>query len=318
VASSSSISPPSALVQGVAQTNQAIPQIDQAVAALVALPTPDGSALASLPGDVNKARSDAAEWTTTYRSLVLSTLQSVVDWNTTFNSYYGQLQTLAAQIAQSDSSAVAPFQAILEHLQTAAQGMANTTDAVAKQLVTFETLIDSDIATLNADQAQLETVQKNDEAAEQTDEAQEQNLQNQLKQQQDRMRDLALIPFAGPLLAGLDSGIKLLTGQVQTEANDINAEQSAASSAGQAASAAGADAGDAKTAGSDLGAIASGVGSLDTGWNVLDSNFAELISSEDITTYDVFTPALLEATQSDWNNLAAQAASLLPPAAPAE
>ena len=316
--SSSPIAPPQALVQGVSQTNQAIPQIDSAVAALLALPPPSGSSLASLPGDVSKACSDANEWNTTYRAEVLSTLQGVVNWNATFNSYYGQLQTLATQIAAGDTTAVAPFQSILQQLQSATQGIATSTAGVATQLVSYSTLISGDIATLNGDQSQLATTQKDDNTQEQQDEQEVQSLEAEQQKDQHLYDVIRSIPIYGRYLAPLEESIQAISGHLSNVRNAENGATDAAIAASAAAGAAGSAAAAAGTANTDLGAISSGVGALDQGWNSLDANFAELVSSESITTYDIFTPALLQATQADWNNLATQAASLLPPPAAAQ
>jgi hypothetical protein len=316
--SSSPIAPPQALVQGVSQTNQAIPQIDSAVSALLALPAPSGTSLASLPGDVSKACSDANEWNTTYRAQVISTLQGVVNWNTTFNGFYNQLQSLATQIAAGDTSAVAPFQTILQQLQTATQGIATTTAGVASQLISFSTLISSDIATLNGDQSQLQTMQKSDTQQAQQDQQEVQSLETEQQKDQHLYDSIRSIPIFGRYLAPLEESIQAISGHlsnVRNAANDASDDSTVASAEANAAGAAASDAG---TANTDLGAISSGVGALDQGWNSLDANFAELISSESITTYDVFTPALLEATQADWNNLATQAASFLSPAPAAQ
>lgn len=314
---SSPIAPPQALVQGVSQTNQAIPQIDSAVAGLLALPAPSGTSLSSLPGDVSKACSDANEWNTTYKAQVLSTLQSVVDWNTTFNSYYNQLQSLATQIAAGDTSAIASFQSILQQLQTATQSIATSTSGVAGQLVTYSTLISSDIATLNGDQSQLQGMQKSDQQEAQQDAQEVQSLEAEQQHDQHLYDSIRSIPIYGRYLAPLEESIQAISGHLSTVRSDESTAQAGERNANAEANAAGSAISAAGAANTDLGEISSGVGALDQGWNVLDSNFAELISSENITTYSVFTPALLQATQSDWNNLASQAASLLPPAAQA-
>ena len=315
--SSSLIAPPQALVQGVSQTNQAIPQIDSAVSALLALPPPSGTTLANLPADVSKACSDAAQWNTTYRAQVLSALQGVVDWNATFNGYYSQLQTLAGQIAAGDTTAVAPFQGILQKLQTATQNLAGSTKAVSTQLVSYETLISGDIGVLNGDQTSLQATQKSDQQAAQAAEQQLQSLEAQQQQQQRLYHRIQSIPIYGRYLAPLEESLQVLSGNIATQRAATSAAQATLNSANAAAKAAGQAESDTASASGDLGAIASGVSALDQGWNVLDSNFAELVSSESITTYNVFTPALLQATQADWNNLASQAASLLPAAAQA-
>lgn len=315
--SSSPIAPPQALVQGVSQTNQAIPQIDSAVAALLALPPASGTTLANLPADVSKACSDAAQWNTTYRAQVISALQMVVDWNATFNGFYSQLQALATQMVAGEVAAVAPFQSILQQLQAATQGLAASTGAVSKQLVSYETLISGDIATLNGDQASLQATQKSDQETEQAAQQRLQSLESQQQQQQRLYHRIQGIPIYGRYLAALEEALQVLSGNIANQRAATNAAQATLNSANAAAKAAGQAATDTATANTDLGAIASGVGALDQGWNVLDSNFNELISSESITTYNVFTPALLQATQADWNNLAGQAASLLPATAQA-
>jgi hypothetical protein len=303
------LDPPETLTQGVSETNSAVPAIDSAVASLLALPVPGGDVLASLPADVNQARSDAQLWSSTYRPLVLSALQGVVSFSSTFDTAYEQLLPLSVRIAAGDTSAIAPFQSQLQQLQQATQATAQATAAVASQLVTYEVLIDGDISTLNGDQAQLQSQQSYDEQLAQAAEQAADQVQDEIDKDEGK---IAYAYLQGQYFyAELMELIDILTGKEQQLREEESSFQAQANEAQADANAAGATSAQVSQYQTFLSDVSTGVGALDDGWNTLDANFSELLSSEDITTYSIFTPALLQAVKADWDNLAAQAQTLL-------
>ena len=304
-----SLSPPESLSQGVSSTSAAIPQIDSAVTTLLALPVPDGDALPSLPADVNQARSDAGLWTSTYRPLVLSALQGVVSFSSTFDAAYEQLMPLSLRIAAGDTSAIAPFQLQLEQLQEATRSTAQATAAVASQLVSYETLLDGDISTLNADQSQLQALQAQDQKAAQAASQAADKVEDELYEDEEKK---ALAILQGQYVyAELMQLIDLLTGEDAELREQEDTLQAEANKAASQANSVGNTSAEVASYQTCLGGLSADVGSLDTGWNTLDANFTELLSSEDITTYSIFTPSLLQAVKADWDNLARQAGLLL-------
>ncbi|AKQ69689.1 hypothetical protein A176_006601 [Myxococcus hansupus] len=304
-----SLSPPDSLTQGVTSTNAAVPQIDGAVASILALAVPDGSELANLPADVNQARSDAALWTSTYRPLVLSSLQGVVDFSSTFDAAYEQLSPLSVRIAAGDSTAIAPFQAQLQQLQDATRATAQATAAVASQLVDYETKLDADIAILNGDQAQLQSMQSQYQQEAQVTSEEAAQVDEELREYEGKR---ALAVLQGQIVyAEFLHLIDMLTGEsdeLHSEEDSLNSEAYEASAEARSAGEASSEVAQYQTF---LSGLFAGVSALDAGWNTLDANFTELLSSEDITTYGIFTPSLLQAVKADWDNLATQARGLL-------
>ncbi|MCY1043282.1 HBL/NHE enterotoxin family protein [Corallococcus sp. bb12-1] len=307
--SAPSIAPPDALTQGVLDTNAAVPQVDAAVAALLALSVPSSTQVPSLSADVEKARADATLWTTTYRPQVLSTLAGVARFGQTFDTAYAQLQPLSVRLATGDSTAIAPFQQVLTQLQADTQATATATASVHTQLVTYETLIDGDIALLNADQSVLIQLQAQDTQAAQAASQAADQVEQQIQQDEEQ---IALAYLQGHYyVAALEQTIDMLTGkdrELRDQESQLNAEANAASEDAREAGGTSAQVSQYQTF---LTALAGSIGTLDNGWNVLDSNFTVLLQSEDITTYGFFTPSLLAAVKADWDNLALQASLLL-------
>ncbi|CAM3206872.1 HBL/NHE enterotoxin family protein [Corallococcus sp. ZKHCc1 1396] len=304
-----SIAPPDALTQGVLDTNAAVPQVDAAVAALLALSVPTSTQVPSLSADAEKARADAALWTTTYRPQVLSTLAGVARFGQTFDAAYAQLAPLSVRLAAGDATAIAPFQQVLAQLQADTQATATATASVHTQLVTYETLIDADISQLNADQNVLIQLQAQDTQAAQAASQAADKVEEQIHEDQ---QQIALAYLQGHYyVAALEQTINMLTGkdrELREQQSQLNAQANAAAADAREAGGTSAQVSEYQTF---LTALAGGIGTLDNGWNVLDSNFTVLLQGEDITTYGLFTPSLLAAVKADWDNLARQASLLL-------
>lgn len=303
------ISPPSALQAGLSETGSGIGVVDEAVAALLALPIPTSSSIETLAGDVDAARTDAASWTSTVRPRVISTLQGVIDWSSTFDGLYDQLVPLAEQLAAGDESAVAPFQSLLGQLQDATEAEASTAAGVADQLVAFIETIDADIAALGGDQSSLEAEQSAYEAQAKAADMAADAVEQQLAELQWKV--IEMVAEGHYVSAELTMMINELTGRKEDLRQSEQESESAAAAAEGQAGAVGESIQSVQSYSASLGAIGAGVGALDTGWNTLNSNFTVLLEGEDISSYDAFTPALLESVKLDWDNLAAQARSML-------
>lgn len=302
------LAPPPALVNAATQTIGVVPQIDGLVQSMQSLPAVSSPSAPSLAADIQKTRQDAATWTTGVRPAVLSTLRGVQQFGAQFDAAYDALQSALSQILAGDSGAIASFQAALAPLQTATRAQIGLVGGVQPQITAYDELMDGDLAALQNDQNQLATAQKNDQAEISTLQQQIGELEHEISEK--KKEEIAL-GILSPLALALEKTIEALTGKQDQAQKQLSSLQSDLAATQGNLTALGGATSTLSSYTSTVEQLAGSAQGLSDGWATLDANLGVLLESEDISTFNGFTSALLAAMKSDWDNLAAQAANLL-------
>lgn len=301
------ISPPTQLQTSIPATVTAVQAIDAAVAKLEVIPAESSSIVPHLAGDISTAKAHGTYWTSTARPAVAKALAGVSNFSSTFTDLSAQLIAAANALSGGTQAEIDAFKTLLTQLQAASTGAEAPLADAETSLNTFDGYVEADLRAFNAD-AQTATAAK--EAATQTAQSAQARLrgyQQEYAEKEAYLNSLGpLKPLAKAVIALLQAlGVKIGATQQQIASAEQSAQQ--AMSAYGAAMAAVQVVNAYK---STVSTIAADVSSMLNGWQTLEGNFATLLQSEQITTFNVFTAAQIEAVQADWKNLAAQAASL--------
>lgn len=304
MSTSTAISPPPALVTSVSSTVSTVQAVSGAAQQVLALPVPQSGQIPSLGNDVQTAKGHAQQWVSSIAPQIGQSLQGVAAWGGTFDALFSQLNSAAALIGQGQTSAIATFKSLLGQLQAQTTAQLNGVQALQPTLDSYLAAVNGDVRQLAGDQQQLQVVIETTQANLQMQMQQLQQLEAKLNREQDLFNTLG---YLDPLYFLVKKLIDALTGQADNAQQQVNALQAqVAQLNGQLQMA--------LQTSSVLTAyqrstsnISGALGGMLDGWETLSSNFTQLLQSEDIGTFNVFTPALLAAVKSDWDNLAAQA-----------
>ena len=250
----------------------------------------------SLPQDISSAKAVASQWTNSIRQQVIASLAGIVSFNDLFQSQFNQLYSISEQIAAGNTSQIPLFQASLSVLQQATQGEENQVNVVQHTLTSYLVQVDDTMRALNNDNLELQS-------AVNSLNAQMQSLEQQMNAIQKKINDESSNPFSKLWyeLTGQLDDLRKEQNQLNNELNSINQQFYQTQNALHIVT----------SYQNSFGQIQGGINGLATGWESLNADLKETISDENISDYNAFTPALVQAAAADWQQVANLAKSFL-------
>jgi hypothetical protein len=305
------LNPPEELQFAIPETITLVESVDEGVNRLEELPSVSLSASQIVPSfktNVLTAQRNGKYWTSTVRPQVVSAVNTVVDYDSTFNIEYENLQIASIQLNEGDVKAVENFKKILVRLQKSSRIQAELVASINEIVYDFSRIIVNDVRNFNQNEQEAEAAkekyiiqakQANDRIL---------KLDQKLKKEKKKKKRLLII---SPLMWTIERTIATLTGQIKEEnkilenaQNDIRKAESDYNEATKASEAV-------KLYISAEESMSRSVMSLQNGWIILDSNLEVLIQSEDITSFNSFTIDILASVKANWENLVEHAKTIV-------
>jgi len=290
------LSPPSGFQASLQATGSSISSINTACQNVNNMPVYSSPFAPSLPQDIANAKIIAGQWTSNLLPEVTASLQGIVSFNGLFQGEFDALNSIAQQIASGDTSQITVFQGYLKTLQQATSGEQTQVNQVQTALTQYLVLVDNMMQPLNSDCTALQN-------AVNSLGSQMQNLEQQMAKTQKKIDEEKSNPFSKiwdeltGQLQSLENQQRSLQGQTTATILQLSDAQNALSVATNYQN--------------SFGQISGGVNGLADGWESLDADLQETLSDENITDYNAFTPALVQAASADWLQAANLAQSFL-------
>jgi chromosome segregation ATPase len=290
------LSPPPGFQASVQTTGSSINSIDIACQNVQNMPVYSSPYAPTLPQDISNAKTVASQWSSTIRQQVIASLQGILNFNNLFQSKFSELYSISEQIATGSTSQIPAFQADLTQLQQATEAEENQVNLVQNSLTNYLVQIDDIMRALNNDNNELQNAVNGLSA-------QMQNLEQQMNQIQKKIDDESSNPFSKLWyeLTGQLDDLKKEQSQIENELNSTNQQLYQAQNALHTIT----------SYQNSFGQIQGGINGLATGWESLNADLKETLSDEDITDYNAFTPALVQAASADWQQVANLAQSFI-------
>ncbi len=290
------LSPPIGFQSSVQTTGSAITSIDASCHSVINMPVVSSPSAPSLSTDINNAKSVANQWFDSIRRQVMASLEGIVGFNEMFQGVFNGLYTISVQIAAGNTTEIAEFQIYLSAIQNATQAQETLVNQVQNVLTGYLIQVDGAMNALNNDSGQLQSMVN-------AYNQQMQNLQNQMREVQQKIDDEQSNIFSKLWyeLTGQLNDLKNEQNQLQ---NDLNNTANQLNQANYALNTV-------KAYQNSFSQIQGGINGLANGWESLNGDLKETLEDENITDYNAFTPALIQAASSDWQVVANLANSFL-------
>ncbi|MEW7280256.1 HBL/NHE enterotoxin family protein [Aquimarina sp. 2201CG1-2-11] len=301
------INPPSQLISSVPRTVSAITAITNGVKQLEQLPATSSSITPSLGSHIQAAKANGNTWTKTLRPSLVTILNGISDFSSTFDAEYSALLAAAKKIGTDDTEAIAEFKTELTKLQTVSKKTAGEASAAQSAISAFDNNVNTDSRNFRSDQQQANAAHASAVQNVQNAQRRIRSLEEERAKKQEILNSLGIF---SPLAKAIEELIEALSGQIGAQQREMEQAQHIAQQAYMDLQATQQALGATQTYLSTAGVISSEVNALMDGWETLDSNFNVLLASEKITSFNVFTQDVLAAVKADWENLAKQATSL--------
>jgi chromosome segregation ATPase len=283
------IGPPPGFQASVQTTGSSISAIDAACNNVQNMPNYSSPYAPTLPNDINQAKAVANQWTGGVRNQVVGSLSGIVVYNNVFQSQFNQLYSISQQIAKGDMSQVTLFQSSLSILEQETQLEQQQVAAVQNSLTQYLIQIDGVMRALNNDNSELQNAYNSLVS-------QMQNLEQQMNEVQAKIDDEKSNIFSQFWYE--------LTGQLQDLEKQQQQMQSQLSNTQQQLYNTQNALNTVRAYQNSFGSIQGGVNGLANGWESLNADLKETLADENITDYNAFTPALVQAASSDWQQVA--------------
>ena len=297
------LSPPAGFQQSVQATGSALSSIDTDCKNIISLPT-DENTIPIIPTiggvdtglgpqvsppdistDMTAVKATFNDWFSTVRPQIVASLQGIITFNGNFQNVYANIYPIAQQIAAGNMSQVPQFKNDLGTLQTATQTQQTQAKQVQNALIAYLVEVSKVQVLLSNDNTTLQNSipGMNQQVA---------DLQQAIDELNEKIEIEQFIPFStiiealtGELennseqLSDLNDAIDSTKQQIQYTQNAINLLNNYQSS---------------------FGSIQSSINSLANSWEALESDLGETIADENISDFNAFTPALVQAASADW------------------
>lgn len=290
------LSPPSGFQSSVQTTGSAITSIDASCHNVVNMPVVSSPSSPSLASDINNAKSTANQWFSSIRPQVIASLQGIVGFNGIFQGMFNELYSISVQIAAGNTSEVPQFQKDLGILQNATQAQETLVNQVQNALIGYLVQVDGTMNALNDDSGQLQNAVNAYNQQMQNLQRQMQQVQQQIDDEQSNIFSKLWYELTGQL-DDLKNEQNQLQNQLNNTANQLNQANNALNTV--------------KAYQGSFSQIQGGINGLANGWESLNGDLKETLEDENITDYNAFTPALVQAAASDWQVVANLAQSFL-------
>lgn len=290
------LSPPPGFTASVQTTGTSIGSINAACQNVQIMPIYSSPYAPSLQQDISNAKAVASQWTSDILRQVMTSLEGIIGFNGLFQSVFNELYSIAEAIAKGDTTQINQFQFLLSALQQATQAQETQVNSTQTALTNYLVEVDNTMRALNNDNLQLQT-------AVNSLNAQMQSLEQQMNDVQRKINEESSNPFSElwyKLTGQLDS-LRNEQNQLSNELNNINQQSYQAQNALHVVT----------SYQNSFGQIQGGINGLATGWESLNADLKETISDENISDYNAFTPALVQAASSDWQQVANLANSFM-------
>jgi Bacillus haemolytic enterotoxin (HBL) len=290
------LSPPAGFQNSISATGNSIASINNACESIIRIQPISSSSVPSLSQDLVNTQNVAQSWLSGIQRDVLSSLAGIVGFNQMFQSVFNSLLSISQQIATGNTAEIPQFKAFLSMLQTETQNQQSQVDKVQQEITQYLVQVDNSLQVLNNDGNQLQN------AANALNQ-QMQVMEQQMNALQQKINDEESNPFS-----------KLwyeLTGQLQDLEKQQNALGQNLNNVNGELQETYADLNEVRSFQGLFSQIQGGLNGLANGWESLNADLKEVVGDENISDFNAFTPALVQAAQSDWTVAANLAQSFL-------
>lgn len=290
------LSPPTGFQSSVQTTGSALGTINTACQSVMTMPDYSSPYAPSLAGDINNAKNTANIWNMQIRQEVMASLEDIVQCNSLFQSQFNTLYSISQQFATGDMSGVPMFQVSLRMLQAETQQAEQQVNTTQTALTNYLVQLDGVMRALNNDSNELQSTVN-------ALNAQMQSLEQQMQATQKKIDDEKSNPFSELWyeLTGQLEGLEKQQSQLNASLNSTNQQLQQAYSALNIT----------KAYQNSFGTIQGGINGMANGWESLNADLNETLADENINDYNAFTPALVQAAASDWQQVATLAQSFI-------
>lgn len=301
------INPPAQLTKSVPKTVSAITAISNGVSLLEKLSATSSLITPNLGAHITSAKNNGNNWNTNIQPALVGALDGISDFSSTFDSQYNALLAAAKEIGSDDSKAIEDFKTQLAKLQVVNKQTVTKVSNIQPIINIFDSAVNTDSRNFKSDQQQAS-------AAHSVAISRASDAQQRIRQlEQERAKKQAILDsmgFLSPFAKAIEELIEVLTGQIGDQQRQMAQAQNMAEQAYRDLSATQSAMNATSMYFSIAGAISTEVNALMNAWETLDSNFNVLLSSENITSFNIFTQDVLAAVKADWENLRKQVANL--------
>jgi DNA mismatch repair ATPase MutS len=290
------LSPPAGFQNSISATGTSISSINNACETIIRIQPIPSSTVPSLNQDLVSTQNVAKLWTSGIQADVVASLAGIVGFNQIFQSVFNNLLSISQQIAAGNTAEIPQFKIYLSTLQTETQSQQIQVAKVQQEITQYLVQVDNSLQVLNNDGNQLQNAVN---ALNQ----QMQAMEQQMNEIQQKINEEESNPFS-----------KLwneLTGQLQDLEKQQNALGQNLNNTNYELQETFADLNEVRGFQGLFSQIQGGLNGLSNGWESLNADLKEVVGDENISDFNAFTPALVQAAQSDWTVAANLAQSFL-------